>query len=185
VDGRSKAFDEWIEARPHSVMARIVSGKQCIKWAWQARGGGVSSTVSSADYELFFDRLSRAKAELKYAIELGDQFSEPYVGLITVAMGTGFERGELWRYYSKAIEHCEENYEAHRMMIHALTEKWGGDEGEMHVVATKVASLAKKGSALTGILADAHLEQWLYLQMCDEHAEAESYFKQESVCDEL
>jgi len=36
-----------------------------------------------------------------------------------------------------------------------------------------------------GIVAEAHIEQWLYLLMCDEDEEAESYFGQQYVQDDL
>jgi len=185
VDDRPKALDQWLEALPHSALAHIVSGEHYIHWAWVARGGGVASTVSAADGDLFYERLSRGEAHLMRAIELDDQFAEPYVGLMIIAMGTGFERRQIWQYYAKALVRCENLYAAHSAMISAVAEKWGGEEGEMHAVAAKVAARAKNGSALVGIVAEAHIEQWLYLLMCEEEEAAASYFRQQSVRDDL
>ena len=185
VDGRPKALDKWLGERPHSAMAHIVSGLHYIHWAWEARGGGLGSTVSDKGIGLFFERLFMAKEQLERAIELENKYADPYVGLMTIAMGTGIEREAIWSYFAKALVHCENHYSAHSSMINAVAEKWGGEEGEMFVVAHQAASKAKEGSHLAGIIAEAHIEQWLYLLMCEEDEQAAIYFREQSVRDDL
>jgi len=185
VEGRPKALDKWLDERPHSAMAHIASGLHYIHWAWEARGGGLGSTVSDKGIGLFFERLFMAKEQLERAIELENKYADPYVGLMSIAMGTGIEREEIWSYFAKALVHCENHYSAHSSMINAVAEKWGGEEGEMFVVAHQAASKAKEGSHLAGIIAEAHIEQWLYLQMCEEDEQAAIYFREQSVRDDL
>lgn len=181
VKGRPKPLDLWLEHRPRSVMAHIVSGHHLIKWAWEARGSGVASTVTNEGIEHFFQRLFLAKDTLEKAIKLENKYADPYVGLITIAMGTGVERDQLWEYFAKALLHTKDHYYAHTSMINALAEKWGGDEHEMFSVAYKASFNAKDNSPLAGIIAVAHVEQWLYLHMCDLDEEADAYFKQQKV----
>jgi len=102
---RPNALDQWLEAYPQSALAHISSGLHYIDWAWDARGGGLGSTVSDSDYELFYERLFAAKQHLEYSIELDDQFAEAYVGLMTIAMGSGIDRSEIWRWNSGRGSH--------------------------------------------------------------------------------
>ena len=185
TNGRPAVFDQWLEASPQSAIALIVSGHQYIHWAWEARGSGLGSTVSNKNIGLFFERLFLARESLEYAIELENQYSDSYVGLMTIAMGTGIDRENIWRYFAKALVHCKDHFEAHRSMINAVAEKWGGEPGEMFVVARQATANAKLGSHLAGIVAEAHIEQWLYLSMCDKDEEAEIYFREKDVRDEL
>lgn len=182
---RPKAFDEWLEASPQSALAHIVSGMQLIHWGWEARGGGLGDMVSDKNAVLFLERLTLAQEQLMRAIDLENRFSDAYVGLMTIAMGTGFGREEIWSYFAKALVHGKDHYQAHRQMINAVAEKWGGEPGEMFIVAHQAMANAKPGSPLAGILAEAHIEQWLYLQMCDMDQEAKLYFREKDVRDDL
>lgn len=185
VKGRPPEFDLWGQQRPESVMAYIFSGMHLINWAWEARGGGTADTVSEDDVDKFYERLLLAKATLESAIELDNSYPDSYVGLITIAMGTGYDRDQVWDYFAKALVHCKSHYQVHSAMIHALAEKWGGEAGEMFVIASKAVVSIEDGNPLAGIVAEAHIEQWLYLGMCDMTAEAEIYFREQKVRDEL
>lgn len=182
---RPNEFDQWLEARPESAMAYIVSGHHLIQWAWEARGSGIGSTVTKKGAKLYYERLFQAREELETAIEIKNQYADPYVGLITVAMGTGFARELLWEYFAKALSLSPRHYEAHTVMINALAEKWGGDDGEMFSVAYKATADLPDGDPLVGIIPVAHIENWLYLSMCNLDIQAERYFKTQKVRNEL
>jgi len=183
--GRSDAYDEWICAHPQSAIANIVSGFQYINWAWEARGGGVASTVTERGIELFYERLDLAKENFELAIKTENKFADPYIGLITIAMGTGFEREHLWDYFVKAMVHCKDHYQAHVSMINALAEKWGGNENEMFSVANQGTNSAENNNALAAVIAEAYIEKWLYLLMCDMDEEAEVYFRDKDIRQKL
>lgn len=70
-------------------------------------------------------------------------------------------------------------------MIHAVAEKWGGEPGEMFSIASRAAGNAESNSPLVGILAEAHVEQWLYLGMCDKEEQMTIYFRKPSVREDL
>lgn len=101
--GRASVYDEWIQQCPHSVLAHIVSGNQYIHWAWEARGDGTADTVSNMGIQNFYQRLNEAHESFHRAVELENKYSDSYIGLMTVAMGTGFEREKLWDYF---LKHC-------------------------------------------------------------------------------
>lgn len=185
VKGRAKEYDLWLADCPQSVMALIFSAYQLIHGAWESRGGGTADTVTNKGIELFYERLLRAKEMLEYAIELDNRYADPYIGLMTISMGTGFDRNELWDYFAKATVISKDHYEAHNSMVNALAEKWGGEEDEVFNVARKTSLTAENNSPLSGIIAIAHIEHWLYLHMCNFEAQAEKYFYQEKVFDEL
>lgn len=185
VKGRPKEYDQWIEERPGSAMAHIVSGHHLIQWAWEARGSGVGSTVTNKGIQLFYERLLQARELLETSIALENKYADPYVGLITIAMGTEFDRELLWEYFAKALSHSKQHYGAHTSMVTALAEKWGGEESEMFSVAYKASTNASIDDPLAGVVAVAHIEKWLYLGMCNLDTQAERYFKQSKVRDEL
>ncbi|MDO3386133.1 hypothetical protein QWI17_09825 [Gilvimarinus sp. SDUM040013] len=110
---------------------------------------------------------------------------DPYVGLMVVSMGASFERERLWDYFAKALVRDKNFYAAHSQMIHALAEKWGGEPGEMFTVAYKASGNAPEGSPLAGLLAEAHIEHWLYLHMTDREDEAEIYFREPQIRQDL
>lgn len=184
-EGRTTLYDEWISQRPHSAMAWLVSGFQFIHWAWEARGGGTADTVTQNGYRKFFSRLNDAHEAFSRSIELDKKYADPYVGLMTIAMGTGYERERLWDYFAKALVRSKHCYSAYRQMIHALSEKWGGEPGEMLSIASRAAGNAENNIPLAGILAEAHIEQWLYMGMCGQDAQAEIYFREPQVRQDL
>lgn len=126
-----------------------------------------------------------AQDNLEYAIELENQYADPYVGLMAVAMGTDIDTKQLWQYFAKALVHCRDHYQAHSTMVNAVAEKWGGEPGEMFVVAHQAASNASEGSHLVGIIAEAHIEQWLSLSLCNMDEEAGIYFREKDVREDL
>lgn len=181
----SDVYDEWLENSSGSALAHIVSGFHYIAWAWEARGSSTADTVTNKGIQHFFHRLMRAKEHFERATQLENAFPEAYVGLITIAMGTGFERDRLGDYFVKALVLNRGHWEVHAKMVHALAEKWGGEPGEMFSLAYKASFNAPDDSALPGIVAVAHVEQWLYLAMCDLEDEHNQYFYKKDVLDDL
>ncbi len=184
-EGRSEYYDAWLKERPDSAIAWMVSGFQNIHWAWDARGGGTADIVTNVGMQLFYSRLNEAHDAFGRSVNLDSQYADPYVGLMTVAMGTGWEREQLWDYFAKALVRSRYCYSAHSQMIHAVAEKWGGEPGEMFSIASKAVVSAVNDTPLVGILAEAHIEQWLYLGMCEQDDEAEVYFRTTEVRQDL
>ncbi len=174
--GLPKEFALWRDAVPNHSLPYIVSGLHAIHWAWEARGSGTANTVTQKGIELFYQRLLMAQSLFEQAISLDDNYAEPYIGQIIIAMGTGFERDQVWEYFAKALTRSPNHFTAHSHMIDALAEKWGGEQGESFIVARKAFVRAPAGSPLACLVAMAHLEHWLYLGMQDLDEEAEGYF---------
>ena len=174
--GLPKVFTLWRNVAQDRPLPYIVSGLHAIHWAWEARGSGTANTVTQKGIQLFFQRLLTAQALFEKAISLDDSYAEAYIGQIVIAMGTGFERNQLWALFAKALMRTPDHFNAHSQMINALAEKWGGEPGEAFIVAHKAFARAPAGSPLTCLVAMAHLEHWLYLGMQDLDEEAEQYF---------
>ncbi len=187
VESRPAYFDAWTATEPDNAVAHLVNGFSLVNWGWEARGSGVASTVSSLMFEQFYERLQQAQDVFQRAIALDDTDPEPYVGLISIAMGLSYGEEALWEYFSQLIKRDSRHYRGHSAMLMALTEKWGGTPGAMFKFARETANRAKKGSPLHGLTAYAHVEEWLSYSMDDDdnEEEQEKYFYREDVITEI
>lgn len=176
---------KWLQRNPESSMALLLSAQCKIKAAWVARGNGVAHTVSQSAQVEFLTMLESAKAELEKITELDDSYAEPYIGLITIAMGTGQDRERLYDFYAKAVWNSGGHYEAHVAMINAVAEKWGGEPDEGIRLAQHALTQCKSNSPVVGTIAVAHIERWLYLVLSKQDEKADDYFIQDDVVDEL
>lgn len=186
VDGRrADVFDTWIRVEHRSSLAWVVSGQQSISAAWKARGAGLAHTVTIRGLEQFSSQLGLARADLRNAISLDHTLCDPYVGLLTIAMAEGEERKNLWDLFARVKVLSAEHYAAHVTMATALSEKWGGSGEEALDFARVTVRNAAETSALAGVLAVAHIECWLQLDINGRDYDSEMYFRSTSVLEEL
>lgn len=179
------AVRNWLQIDSSDLMAIFVSAQLNIKTAWDRRGSGVPKTVTREGSHDFHYLLEQARTQYIAAIELDDSYAESYLGLITIAMGTGENRDKLYRYFARAVTLSNDRYEVHLTMINALSEKWGGGPDEALDLASRVLHRSPSNSPLAGIIAVAHIEHWLYLLLCGEKLKAKDYFMQSDVIAEL
>src|SRR4051812_32718033 len=62
---RLAAIREWIKTKPESITARVALANTLVSYAWKARGGGYSDTVTQNGWKLFEQRLIEAMQVLK------------------------------------------------------------------------------------------------------------------------
>lgn len=185
VPRRPPVFDEWLAARPMSALPGVVSAQQRLAAAWQVRGTGAASTVTPKRQQTFIELLRQARADLERAVMLDATLCDSYVGMLTVVMGTSGERKQLWDAFAKARVHAENHYQAHMAMVTAMSPQWGGEPGEALGFGRITARQAPADSALPGILAVAHIENWLQLDSSEKDFESGMYFRQSAVLKEL
>lgn len=182
---RPDIFDVWIRANHRSPLAWIVSGQQRISAAWEARGAGLAHTVTARGQEKFSSELTQASNDLRNAISLDNTLCDPYVGLLTIAMAEGASRKKLWDLFARTKVLSAEHYAAHVTMTTALTVKWGGTVDEALEFARVTVRHAPESSALVGVLAVAHIEYWLQLDIDEREYDSEMYFRTSPVLEEL
>lgn len=66
-----EGFEKWEAAFPKSPISHLAKASALIDYAWVARGGGFSNTVSQDGWKLFGQRLVEASDQLKVARDLG------------------------------------------------------------------------------------------------------------------
>jgi hypothetical protein len=181
IDGRPEWIEQWVAARPDSLLPVLFSGWHRSFWAWQARGSGRAHTVKEDTWPIFQSRLVAADRELVRAAALDDRDPLPYVRSIWVAMGLSLGQEEVRRRFAEAERRAHLNIGACYAMIQATARKWGGSHDAMFAFARWVAKEAPEGHSGHKMIALAHVERWLDLPK----EEKPAYFQSAEVKGEI
>lgn len=84
--------ENWVQARPNSITAQVALAMAQTNWAWNARGGGYSKSVTDEGWRLFAERLENASEVLKRASTLSAKCPGWYDVASKVALGQGWDR---------------------------------------------------------------------------------------------
>lgn len=160
VSDRPRWIDEWRQARS-SAEALLVSGAHYARWAWEARGGGYSETVTESGLRLFAERLQLAQRELEAAAKLAPTDPTPWSWLVVCARGLELDLDESRRRFDEAVTRDRRNMFAHEQMLQNLCQKWGGSDELMFAHARAASALDRAGGTLHTLVAVAHLERAL------------------------
>jgi hypothetical protein len=185
LPGRPKWFDEWVEAYPQSAPAWTMRGAHGIKWAWDARGSGKAETVQDEGWQTFWSRLEAAEADLNKAAEVDSDDPVPWTYL--VLSGRGLERGipEVGERLKQAHARHPWHHSAFSQALQGYAKKWGGSHELMLDLAHQAAA-APDGASVHTLVAEAHVERWLYIAGWDkDEASARAYWVAPSVGEEL
>ena len=182
---RPDYFNAWVKAEPNNPFAHLTNGFNLINWGWEARGSGVSSTVSSGMAEQFFLRLLAAQQSFERVMQLDDSNPEPYIGMITIEMGISYEQESLWENFVQLKKRSLNHYNGHSAMLISLAEKWGGSSQAMFSLARNTSKQVPPGSPLHALIVEAHIEEWLHYSMIDDEETQQNYFFQKEVIQEI
>jgi hypothetical protein len=163
VPGWPGWINEWVAQRPTSSVPQLFAGWQRINWAWQARGGGVASTVKQDAWPMFQTRLVQADKDLAKAAALDETDPTPVARSIWIAMGLSLGQAEVRRRFAATEQREHLNQGACHAMVQATAEKWGGSHEAMFEFARWVSREAAEGSPVHKFVALAHLEVCLDL----------------------
>lgn len=134
-----KNLRDWIAKHPDSSTARVALATSLTDYAWRARGGGWSDTVSDKGNDHFEERLKEAQAVLAEARACKEQC--PYWAHIsqTVALGQGVEPSE----YEKLVAGNLKKWPYFNLILFDqswyLQPRWYGEEGQWAKVAASEA----------------------------------------------
>lgn len=134
-----KPLEDWIAAKPDSSTARIALANSYVSYAWDARGNGYSDTVSDNGWELFKQRLEKAKQILDEASNLPEKCPEWYLVMQNIAQGESWGLQQLTTLFQQAIDFEPEYYSYYRVQAVLLLPKWYGDQGDAAAFASKIA----------------------------------------------
>src|SRR4029077_2430823 len=133
------ALKEWVRAEPDSVTARIALANSYVSYAWDARGKGYSDNVTKSGWNLFDERLRKAKDILDEAKTLPEKCPEWYLAKQNIRQGQGWGEEKETSLLQEAIAFEPEYYSYYRVHAILLLPKWYGAEGDAAKFATAVA----------------------------------------------
>jgi hypothetical protein len=127
---RQNAIQNWIQAKPESVTARIALAKFLTEYAWNARGSGYENTVTDEGWRLFAERLNESAKILNEAKELKETCPVYWSTLMRVGLGLQISKEQFNNIFHQAIAATPDfSYYYQRRAIFLLP-RWYGDEGE-------------------------------------------------------
>jgi len=127
---RKQQLQEWLDARPASVTARVALGNFLISYAWKARGDDWAGNVKDKDWPVFFSRLQEADAILQAAETLPEKCPCCLGFRLQAAMGLQTDRAEYDTLFQQAVK-TEPDYEFYyKSRAIFLLPRWYGTEGE-------------------------------------------------------
>jgi tetratricopeptide (TPR) repeat protein len=183
--GRPQWLDDWMRQRPGSTSAWLMRGVHSMKWAWEARGSGYAETVSPQGFELFFERLAQAEAELYRAAELDPDDPTPWAALVMVGVGAQVGREQLWERFEQAIRRYPHHWRAHVNMLQGLCDKWGGSHEQMFDFVRSVSGRLPEGHPLHVLIPMAHYERMRRYERENDVKAAAAYFHRPDVGEEI
>lgn len=157
---------------PNTPLGHLIIGDLEVLRAWNARGGGVATTVSDEGWQGFFKHLQRAVQHLQYAGEQDKADPTAYALLQPVAMGLQLERDQAREWLQIALDRDPYNQQAHANHLFLLCEKWGGSHDQMFDFARATFAKAPADSSLKALMFAAYQEYYLYLKAFEQDEEA-------------
>ncbi len=112
-------------------VALLYKGMVYIDWAWQARGGGYSDTVSDAGWKLFEERLQVAASSLEKAWRINPHEVRICQEMMRVELGQGQGRDRLELWFERGMKLDPANYELCRSKLYYLLPRWHGSAAEL------------------------------------------------------
>jgi hypothetical protein len=183
--GRPEWLDEIAAVHPDQSLTWVLRGMHSVIWAWEARGGGVASTVGRDSFEVFFERLRQAEGEFHRAITLDPNTPIPWSYMVTVARGLQYSIEDRINFFHQAVGRSPLHLQAYAAALVSVAAKWGGSNELMFDLARQATSNPPPQSALPSLIPLAHVERWLYHRMQDEMDLAKEYFRQPEVIREI
>ncbi|MBI4851121.1 MAG: hypothetical protein HY819_04765 [Acidobacteria bacterium] len=177
--GNPRWMDNWVEKEMrNSSIPWLIRGAQAIERAWELQSKGDKVfTVTQNEKAAFQQKLQRAEQDLQMAAWIDPSDPTPWAYLIKSGLGLYVGAKEIENRFKQACQRDPEHHFAHAFMLQAVSEKWGGLHVIMFDFARNIVSQAKEGSSLQVLIADAHIERWLFHLAEGEKTEAQNYFR--------
>ncbi len=123
-------LNEWVDARPESITARVALAHAYVSYAWYARGDGMADSVSGGNWQLFEKRMVQAETVLNDASSLKEKCPEWYMVMQQVATGESWPKQRALELFQQAVAFEPDYFYFHRLLAGYLLPKWYGQEGD-------------------------------------------------------
>ncbi|MGB0372972.1 MAG: hypothetical protein ACPGN3_16700 [Opitutales bacterium] len=133
---------EWETEFPNSLTAKVAKIDFLTDYAWFARGGGYSNTVTDEGWKLMGERLMEAWKIIQTAVDHEGKNPYLYEIAIKVAMGLSVDA----RIYSELLTMSRENFPGYYPIevrrAYSLLPRWHGSEGDWEHFADEASDAA-------------------------------------------
>ena len=155
TDPAPSRYQRWAAAFPDSPVRPVAEADAWTDYAWRARGGGWSYTVTSDGWSLFEKRLAIARRLLNDAPAICPHHAAT---LQTVALGQGWDRKEYDALFERAVKANPSYLPYYYRKAVWLLPRWHGEPGELERWARAEAGRGRAGAG-RAIYARIHLGQ--------------------------
>jgi hypothetical protein len=121
-----KIIRQWREQMPNSRAAALAEALYWVSYAWNARGGGYSDSVSAAGWQLFLQRLDKALAVLDSTRAFASTSPLWWRVYVTVGNNLQWPKARLLAVYVESLPVTREYTPMYTYMVDALSPRWGG-----------------------------------------------------------
>jgi hypothetical protein len=131
-----RIHENWDAAKPRSITASVAHAEFFIDYAWHARGGGYSNTVTKEGWRLFAERLAKAREFLEKSMNFEPKCPVWWRVCMTLAKGQGWSRDDFEKLFqdAKAFESQFWGYDVAKAEY--LLPRWHGQPGEWEYTLT-------------------------------------------------
>ncbi len=163
------------------VIRLNVKGDFLIDWGWEARGTGLAPTVTPDGWKKFGQRLADARKAFEdvWAADPGNVFAA--TKMVTVEMALGGDRGEMEKWFERAMKAEGNNLQACSAKLEWLDPKWHGTVPDMLAFGQACRDTKNWRTGITLLLAETHRRAMQKLPP-DKRSE---YFKSEEIWKEI
>ena len=130
---------QWLKAKPDSITAHVAYADFLAKYAWQARGDGMADTVTQKGWNLFNERLAKAKQVLDEARKLPEKDPVFWDASLRVALGQNWKPTEFDALLAEAVAFEPKYWKYDLARAKSLLPRWYGKEGDWEAFAEAAA----------------------------------------------
>lgn len=127
---RLAALNDWINARPDSITARVALANELVSYAWKARGSDYADKVSNASWAIFFQRLNKAVNVLDAARGLKEKCPCWYEVMLETELGLHAVPLEYDATFNAAVKAWPDYTPYYTDRAYYLLPRWYGADGE-------------------------------------------------------
>ena len=132
-------LEKWVQQYPESVYPRVALARSLCSYAWEARGGGVASSVTPEGWKLFRERLSKADQVLVEAEKITTSEVPLYQVWTTVGLGLKWPADKYEVIFQKGIMADPNFLPIYYSKLQYLLPRWRGKPGDVERFAEEIA----------------------------------------------
>jgi hypothetical protein len=132
-------LQEWTNAQPFSVSARVAMADAFVSYAWKARGSGWANQVSQLGWILFNSRLTEASRVLVQARSLNERCPYMWSVMFRTELGLSTDRKIFDANFKRAVAAWPNYTPFYQGRAWYFLPRWNGEEGEWEADLEKSA----------------------------------------------